>query len=137
MRKLYRMTSKDTVYYKDKNGDKQKAITGSSCYGFSRYVYKDNPKDEIKTITDLKRIFCCTDVKGRKYISPWDYCKNNFFHNRIYEIDFVCRETETKYLEVNFSMTLDRLMRELSADEMIQYLKDNGLNVCPMGGVIK
>ena len=28
--------------------------------------------------------------------------------------------------------TLQDLMKNLSADEMIEYLKDNGLNVCPI-----
>lgn len=41
-----------------------------------------------------------------------------------YTIETICT------IETNY--TLQELMNKLPADEMIEYLKDNGLNVCPV-----
>ena len=45
--------------------------------------------------------------------------------------NFVSYKIVTKYYEEKY-YTLQDLMKNLSADEMIEYLKDNGLNVCPI-----
>ena len=45
--------------------------------------------------------------------------------------NFVSYKIVTKYYEEKY-YTMQDLMKNLSADEMIEYLKDNGLNVCPI-----
>lgn len=64
---------------------------------------------------------------GDKYSElplKWGYAR---FSNK----NFVSCEVTTEYRECK-PLTLELLMGRLPADEMIEYLKDNGLNVCPI-----
>ena len=45
--------------------------------------------------------------------------------------NFVSYKIVTKYYEEKY-YTLQQLMDNLPAEEMIEYLKDNGLNICPI-----
>ena len=45
--------------------------------------------------------------------------------------NFVSYKIVTKYYEGKY-YTMQDLIKNLPADEMIEYLKDNGLNVCPI-----
>jgi hypothetical protein len=45
------------------------------------------------------------------------------------EKEFVSLEVKTKYAVEN-NYTLQKLMENLPADEMIEYLKDNEINIC-------
>ena len=47
------------------------------------------------------------------------------------EKNFVSYEITTEYIQKS-NYTLQKLMDELPAEDMIEYLKDNGLNVCPI-----
>lgn len=47
------------------------------------------------------------------------------------DVNFVSYKIITEYQLVK-NYTLQQLMDNLPADEMIEYLKDNGLNVCPI-----
>lgn len=46
-------------------------------------------------------------------------------------VNFVSYKIITKYYEQNH-YTLQDLIKNLPADEMIEYLKDNGINICPI-----
>ena len=39
---------------------------------------------------------------------------------------------ETIYKPVNYDMSLKKLSEELSAEDFIRWMKDNGMNTCPM-----
>lgn len=47
------------------------------------------------------------------------------------EKNFISYEITTEHHQQN-NYTLQKLMNELPAEDMIEYLKDNGLNVCPI-----
>ena len=47
------------------------------------------------------------------------------------EKNFVSYEITTEYIQES-NYTLQKLMDKLPAEDMIEYLKDNGLNVCPI-----
>lgn len=65
---------------------------------------------------------------GERYSYLFD---RNSHEIRFSDREFVSYElSEYHYEEDDY--TLEQLMRELPADEMIEYLKDNGLNVCPI-----
>lgn len=64
---------------------------------------------------------------GDKYSElplKWGWAK---FSNK----NFVSCKITTEYLK-HETYTLQDLIKQLPADEMIEYLKDNGLNVCPI-----
>lgn len=50
----------------------------------------------------------------------------------IHKHNFVSFKIITTYENNTSKHSLEYLMKNLSADEMIEYLKDNGLNVCPI-----
>ena len=64
---------------------------------------------------------------GDNYSTFWNYNDYILFSEK----NFVSYEITTEYIQEG-NYTLQKLMNELPADEMIEYLKDNGLNVCPI-----
>lgn len=66
---------------------------------------------------------------GEKFCEMW---VDDGFSIVIHSKNFVSFKVITTYKTETSSRTLEYLMRNLSADEMIEYLKDNGLNICPM-----
>lgn len=64
---------------------------------------------------------------GQKY----SYFYTDWFPIKFSVANFVSYEINVTYT-VKHNYTLQDLMKNLPADEMIEYLKDNGLNVCPM-----
>ena len=50
----------------------------------------------------------------------------------VHKNNFVSFKIITTYKNDTSKYSLEYLMKNLSADEMIEYLKDNGLNVCPI-----
>ena len=50
----------------------------------------------------------------------------------IHKHNFVSFKIITTYENDTSNHSLEYLIKNLSADEMIEYLKDNGLNVCPI-----
>ena len=66
---------------------------------------------------------------GEKFCETW---VDDGFSIVIHSKNFVSFKVITTYKTETSSRTLEYLMRNLSADEMIEYLKDNGLNICPI-----
>ena len=64
---------------------------------------------------------------GDNYSTFWNYNDYIVFSEK----NFVSYEITTEYIEES-NYTLQKLMNELPAEDMIEYLKDNGLNVCPI-----
>lgn len=117
-------------------------------YLFNKNIYSDKDEGtEIKTLS-LNEVFnkfhYATVPSGR--FSKWVYgvsgiptgekfCEmwvDDGFSIVIHSKNFVSFKVITTYKTETSSRTLEYLMRNLSADEMIEYLKDNGLNVCPI-----
>ena len=65
---------------------------------------------------------------GDGYAIVWDRVSERY--RKISAANFVSYAIEEEYIEQNHC-TLQRLIEKLPADELIEYLKDNGLNVCP------
>ena len=67
----------------------------------------------------------------RKFGDRYSYFYTNWFSIKFSNVNFVLyRISKRHYVQKHY--TLQDLMKNLPADEMIEYLKDNGLNVCPM-----
>lgn len=66
---------------------------------------------------------------GEKFCEMWVDDGHSIY---IHKNNFVSFKIITTYKTETSTCTLEYLMRNLSADEMIEYLKDNGLNVCPI-----
>ena len=66
---------------------------------------------------------------GERFCEFW---VDDGFGISIHRNNLVSFKIITTYENDTSTNTLEYLMRNLSADEMIEYLKDNGLNVCPM-----
>ena len=64
---------------------------------------------------------------GDDYSTFWNYNDYILFSEK----NFVSYEITTEYIQES-NYTLQKLMNELPAEDMIEYLKDNGLNVCPI-----
>lgn len=67
---------------------------------------------------------------GEKFREFW---VDDGFSVSIHKNNLVSFRIITTYENDTSSHSLEYLMKNLSADEMIEYLKDNGLNVCPIG----
>lgn len=66
---------------------------------------------------------------GEKFREFW---VDDGFGISIHKNNFVSFRIITTYKNDTSNHSLEYLMKNLSADEMIEYLKDNGLNVCPI-----
>ena len=72
----------------------------------------------------------------RKFGDRYSYFYTNWFSIKFSNVNFVSYRINKKhYVQKNY--TLQDLMKNLSADELIEYLKDSGLNVCPIAEVKK
>lgn len=69
--------------------------------------------------------------KEKKLGSQYSYFYTDWFPVKFSVVNFVSYEVATSYYEQR-NYTLQNLIEKLPADEMIEYLKDNGLNVCPI-----
>ena len=67
---------------------------------------------------------------GEKFREFW---VDDGFSVSIHKNNLVSFRIITTYENDTSSHSLEYLMKNLSADESIEYLKDNGLNVCPIG----
>lgn len=109
-------------------------------YGGWHYAEIQPPKTECVTSYDEFIKICpypCFDC-----MSPWEKSKFGDRYSilpldwgsvRFSNKNFVLCEVTTKYLK-HETYTLQDLIKRLPADEMIKYLKGNGLNVCPIKG---
>ena len=66
---------------------------------------------------------------GEKFREFW---VDDGFGISIHKNNFVSFRIITTYKNDTSNHSLEYLMKNLSADEMIEYLKNNGLNVCPI-----
>lgn len=69
--------------------------------------------------------------KEKKLGGQYSYFYTDWFPIKFSVANFVSYEIVTSYHEQR-NYTLQNLIEKLPADEMIEYLKDNGLNVCPI-----
>lgn len=100
-----------------------------------------NAKEEIKDITTLiakiSRGYICGYVRHsifskkikKIHIENTRYCVGEDFKPE--KINFpVFRETI--YKPVDYTMSFKRLSEKLSAEDFIHWMKDNGINTCPI-----
>lgn len=113
-------------------------------YLFNKNIYSDKDEGtEIKTLS-LNEVFdnfhhdtvssklfskYLRVPVGEKFCEMWVDDGHSIY---IHKNNFVSFKIITTYRTETSNRTLEYLMRNLSADEMIEYLKDNGLNVCPI-----
>lgn len=67
----------------------------------------------------------------RKFGDRYSYFYTDWFPIKFSNVNFVSYEIRKRHF-VQKHYTIQDLVKNLPADEMIEYLKDNGLNVCPI-----
>lgn len=137
---------KRVVYEIELSGKKRNEVYTKHL--FSKNTYLD--KDECKEIESLSFDEMCEKFhygivpSGRFY--KWckglsgvptgerfcEFWVDDGFGISIHRNNLVSFKIITTYENDTSTNTLEYLMRNLAADEMIEYLKDNGLNVCPI-----
>ena len=113
-------------------------------YLFGKYIYSDKDEGtEIKNISldEVFDIFHYGTVSsklfsrylrvpvGEKFCEMW---VDDGYSIYIHKNNFVSFKIIATYRTETSNPTFEYLMKNLPADEMIEYLKDNGLNVCPI-----
>lgn len=110
-----------------------------------RLVYCPEPptdtKEEINNITDLMVKIVCGYINGCIKRSIFDKSlKKIHIENMRYwqgedykpkKINFPVSR-ETSYKRVDYNMSFKKLSGELSAEDFIRWMKDNGMNTCPI-----
>lgn len=108
-------------------------------------VYRPKPpidtKEEIKNITDLMVNIVSGHINGCIKRSIFDKrLKKIHIENMKYwegedykpeKINFPVSR-ETTYKPLDFNMSFKRLSEELPAQDFVRWMKDNGMNICPM-----
>lgn len=98
-------------------------------------------KEEIESLTGLMVDIVSGHINGSIKRSVFDQSlKKIHIENMRYwqgedykpkEINFPVSR-ETSYKQVDYDMSFKRLSEELSADDFIRWMKDNGMNTCPI-----
>lgn len=121
-------------------------------YLYVKNIYSDKDEGtEIETLTldeVYDRFHYATVSSGwfNKWINKWingisglqtgekfrEFWVDDGFGVSVHKYNFVSFKIITTYENDTSKHSLEYLMKNLSADEMIEYLKDNGLNVCPI-----
>ena len=140
MKQLIQPIYKECVYYK--NLKDNKIITLEKHKEYAKLIYAELPETKRVTINNFDDIPHCTyqgfwkKNRVRKYFEYWyDKLKrySNDYHKVIWEENFIMMTKITEYrVEDEEYYTLERLMRNLSANDMIEYMKDRGVAYCPM-----
>ena len=108
-------------------------------------VYCSEPptdtKEEIESLTGLMVDIVSGHINGSIKRSVFDQSlKKIHIENMRYwqgedykprEINFPVSR-ETIYKPLNYDMSFKKLSEELSAEDFIRLMKDNGMNICPM-----
>lgn len=90
-------------------------------YNVNSYPAK-NERYKKKFGERYSEIGCYVEEKFR------DYCNIKFS-----DLNFVSYKEESRCSAVNIdNLSLQKLMKELPVNDMIEFLKDNGLNICPV-----
>lgn len=137
---------KQVTYEIELSSGKQTKLYNKYYYG--KNIYSDNKDDTVIESLSFDEVcdkFHYATVPSRRF-SKWVYgvssvptgekfCEmwiDDGFSIVIHSKNFVSFKVITTYKTETSNRTLEYLMRNLSADEMIEYLKDNGLNICPV-----
>lgn len=110
-----------------------------------RLVYCPEPptdtKEEIKSTADLMVKIVCGHINGciKRSVLTKELKKIHIENMKYYaEEDYKPEKInfpvfrETTYKPVDYNMSFKRLSEELSADDFVCWMKDNGINTCPM-----
>ena len=137
-----RLIYERAIYEIELSGKKRNKVYTKYLFGKNIYSDKDEGS-EIKTLS-LNEVFdkfyygtvssklfsrYLRVPVGEKFCEMWVDDGHSIY---IHKNNFVSLKIITTYRTETSNCTLEYLMKNLSADEMIEYLKDNGLNVCPI-----
>ena len=111
----------------------------------TQLVYCPEPPDRetmtIKNTTDLAVAICSNYVNGSikrrtfdRRIKKFHIENMRYWKGEDYKPEKICFPVsrETLYQPLNYDMSFKRLSEELSAEDFIRWMKDNGMNTCPI-----
>ena len=132
------ITISTTDYLTVTNGKREFRDTLHHSYTW-RYMKLPLNTDEIITTYDefLEKVpwYIYQESKSKrdknKFGERYSYFYAGLFPIKFSNVNFVSYEISKRH-SVQKHYTMQDLMKKLPADEMIEYLKDNGLNVCPI-----
>lgn len=120
------------------DGKRERTKNISHSYAW-HYAELQNDTEEVITSYNefVKRspFYYHQESKSKKdkqvFGDRFSYFFTEWFSIKFADVDFVSYKIITNYY-VQHHYTMQDLMKNLPADEMIEYLKDNGLNICPI-----
>ena len=140
IKQLLQPIYQECVYYK--NPKDNKPIILEKHKEYAKLIYAELPETKRVTINNFNEMPYHTyqgfikKNKGRKYFEYYyDKTKiySNDYHKVVWEENFIMMTKTTEYrVEDEKYYTLERLMRNLSANDMIEYMKDRGMAYCPI-----
>lgn len=95
----------------------------------------------IKDATDLEMAISRTYVNGSiqcsifsRRIKKFHIANMRYWQGEDYKLEKINFPVsrETIYKPLNYEMSFKKLSEELSADDFIRWMKDNGMNTCPI-----
>ena len=123
------------LYVKERYITKRSDINWRRLYSSDRVYYGEIPDEYIKTyeydeLDQLGRIsFHKKSLFNRneyKNYSEWfSYIDLNIYPDDALMFKTVCKKIDSGY-------SFDYLSKEMSAIDFMEYIKDNGLNICPI-----
>jgi hypothetical protein len=140
MKQLIQPIYKECVYYKNQKDNKIIILEKHKVYG--KLIYTELSETKRETINNIDEIPHCTyqgfikKNRGRKYFEYYyDKLKrySDDYYKVVWEENFIMMTKTMEYeIEDEKNYTLERLMRNLSANDMIEYMRDRGMAYCPM-----
>lgn len=111
----------------------------------TQLVYCPEPPDRetmtIKNTTDLAVAICSNYVHGSikrgtfdRRIKKFHIENMRYWKGEDYKPEKICFPVsrETIYNPLDFDLSFKRLSEELPAEDFIRWMKDNGMNTCPI-----
>lgn len=105
------------------------------------YIMSNDSSSE-KIIFKHKNFDECFKFLESHYINGLSWSKSIFRHKPFINVHYSGNLTETSYKSFNtisckrtyteIDMTLDDIMKTFSAEQTIEYIRERGLNVCPV-----
>ena len=133
MLKIYRVKK----YVSIDNGEWKKI----EKFGCNTYIMSNDSSSE-KIIFKNKSFDECFEFLGNHYINGLSRSESIFRHKPLINVCYSCDFTETSYKSFNtiscketyteIDITFDDMMKTFSAEQTIEYIKERGLNVCPV-----
>lgn len=120
------------------DGKRERSNNIGRSYAWHYAELKDETVETISSYNEfLERVpyYYRQESKSKRdkqrFGDKFSYFNTDWYSIKFGDVNFVSYKIITKYYEEKY-YTMQDLIENLPAEEMIEYLKDNGLNICPI-----